>query len=125
MKMMRRKLDREEPGPLMEKRVFINEKLQYYIKRYQQVREQPDMATLQKKVNFHPEEIIEDNDDSITTENNTKTERLIGLKLKSLHERKKPPRSRVQGLAPQSFSTNGGHKLLRNMSTASPTKIVN
>ena len=34
MKMMKRKLDRAEPGPLMEKRVFINEKLQYYIKRY-------------------------------------------------------------------------------------------
>ena len=85
----------------MEKRVFINEKLQYYIKRYQQVREQPDLCTLQKKVNFHPEEVLEDNDDSIiTTENNTKTERLIGLKLKSIHERKKPPRSRVQGLAP-------------------------
>jgi hypothetical protein len=33
-KMMKRMLDRSEPGPLMEKRVFMNEKFQYYIKRY-------------------------------------------------------------------------------------------
>lgn len=123
MKMMRRKLDLTEPGPLMEKRVFINEKLQYYIKRYQQVREQPEIISISKKMNFHPEEAAED-DESIT-DINTKTERLIGLKLKPLPDRKKPPRSRVQMLVPQSQSTNGGIKLLRNMSNMSPTKAAN
>ena len=116
---MKRKLDRAEPGPLMEKRVFMNEKLQYYIKRYLQVKEQPDLQTFQKRVNFHPEE-MHDDDESITEINQNKTERFIGLKLKPLNDRKKPPRSRVQCLAPQSFSTNGGQKLIRNMSTASP-----
>ena len=67
MQMMRRKpLDMSEtPGPLMEKRVFMNEKMQYYIKRYQQVREQPEFFVMQKKVNFHPEE-HHDNEDSQT-----------------------------------------------------------
>jgi hypothetical protein len=52
----------------MEKRVFMNDKLQYYIKRYLQVKEQPDLQTLQKRVNFHPEEVLDD-DDSITENN--------------------------------------------------------
>ena len=48
---------------------------------------------MSKKVNFHPEEAV-DEDESIS-DINTKTDRLIGLKLKPLPERKKPPRSRV------------------------------
>ena len=75
------------PGPLMEKRVFMNDKMQYYVKRYVQVREQSDLQVLQKKVNFHqPEEqhIALEMDESSTDITQNKTERLIGLKLKPI-----------------------------------------
>lgn len=111
----------------MEKRVFMNEKFQYYIKRYQQVREQPDPATLPKKVNFHPEEPslgTGEDGESISDINQNYSDRIVGLKLKPIAERKKPPRSRALALAPQSFSTNGGRGIMRNMSNGSPTKGI-
>lgn len=49
----------EDPGPLMEKRVIMNEKMQYYIRRYQAVIENADLINLKKnlcQMNFHPEQ---------------------------------------------------------------------
>ena len=57
LKMIKKSIDwDEDPGPIMEKRVFMNDKMQYYVRRYQPVIENGELIKKNiPSMNFHPE----------------------------------------------------------------------
>lgn len=111
-KMFRKLPNRSLPGPLLEKKFLQNDKIQYYVKRYWPVKGKHN--GLKEYSQFLEEDNLEDENDSLALEIcvDSRLDSVLGLQLKpNMEGRRKPPRSRVFGIYPNS---NNGHQS-RNM----------
>lgn len=86
LKLMKKRIDRDFPGPLMEKKVFQNEAIMYYSKRYCPCKEKRGPGVTSQLMNFHPSSDLE----SLSFHNRNDT--IIGLKLDPPELKRIPPR---------------------------------